>query len=195
MRRSKGYLASVNSSDPDRVPSLAAPSATYRASFTAALTEFAETETDMSFERRHAAADFDAYVRDCAAWSRGENLPDGRVAYSTFWLVRETEYLGTILVRHSITERMQRFGGHIGYIIRPSERRKGYGTLICQLGLDYARTLGLDRVLLTCADTNVASVRIIEDNGGVLQDKIMVGTRPVPTRRYWIELSPTTAAR
>lgn len=65
----------------------------------------------------------------------------------------------------------------------------GYGMLICQLALHEARELGLDRVLLTCADTNVASAAIIERSGGVLQDKIMVGSRPVPTRRYWIDLS------
>jgi len=155
----------------------------------AALPEYAPTETDLSYERKWAADDFDRYVHGCAAWSRGEDLPQGWVPSSTFWLVDGAHYVGTVLLRHFITEHMHRFGGHIGYIIRPSGRRKGFGSLICKLALDKARSLGLDRVLLTCADTNVGSAKIIERNGGVLQDKIMVGTRPVPTRRYWIELT------
>ncbi len=155
----------------------------------AAIPEYEPAETDLSDERKRATDDFERYIQDCAARSRGEDLPDGSTPCSTFWLVDGDDYLGSVLVRHSITERMHYFGGHIGYIIRPSQRRKGYGLLICRLALGAARDLGLDRVLLTCADTNVASATIIERNGGVLQDKVMVGTRPFPTRRYWIELS------
>ncbi len=155
----------------------------------AAIPEYAPSETDLSHERIRATDDFERYVQDCAAWSRGEELPEGWTPSSTFWLVDRDHYLGSVLVRHSITERMHYFGGHIGYIIRPSERRKGYGLLICRLALEAARELGLDRVLLTCADTNVASATIIERNGGVLEDKVMVGSRPFPTRRYWVDLT------
>src|SRR5713226_698026 len=128
---------------------LAAPSLTYRDSFMHALDEFDSDEGGLTYERELAPADFDDYVRRCAAWSRGEELPDRWVPCSTFWLVDGTDYLGTVLIRHFITDWMRRFGGHIGYIIRPSQRRKGYGTLMCRLGLDQARKLGLDRVLLT----------------------------------------------
>jgi predicted acetyltransferase len=174
------------------VPELAAPSARYRDSFIAALDEFAPDEDAVGFERQLAASDFDAYLRRCAAWSRGKELPDGWspswIPMSVFWLVDGKDYIGTVNVRHTIADIAQDSGGHVGYAIRSSQRRKGYGRMICRLALDEARKLGLDRVLLTCADDNVGSVNIIERNGGVLEDKIMVEGRSALTRRYWIEL-------
>src|SRR5437879_3751384 len=149
---------------------LATPSTRYRDSFIESLDEFAPDEEAVGFERQLAASDFDAYLRRCAAWSRGEELPDGWmpswIPLSVFWLVDGWDYIGTVNVRHTIADIAQDSGGHVGYAIRSSQRRKGYGTLICTLALDQARTLGVDRVLLTCADTNVASAKIIERNGG-----------------------------
>jgi len=77
--------------------------------------------------------------------------------------------------------------GIIGYYIRPSQRRKGYGSLILALSLDKAKQLGLKKVLVTCNDDNVASIKIIERNGGKLADKVKAGFSKVLTRRYWIE--------
>jgi predicted acetyltransferase len=149
------------------MPELAAPSAIYRDSFIAALEEFGPDEGGLTYEREVTPADFDDYVRVCAANARGEELPDGWVPYSTFWLVEGDEYIGSVNVRHVITDWMRRFGGHIGHHVRSSQRRKGYGTLICALALDEARKLGLDRVLITCDDDNMGSAKIIERNGGV----------------------------
>jgi predicted acetyltransferase len=83
---------------------------------------------------------------------------------------------------------LERNGGHIDYGIRPKERNKGFGTLILKLTLEKARQIGLKRVLLTCDDDNLASARVIEKNGGILQDKILNEGHKVPTRRYWIDL-------
>ena len=136
-----------------------------------------------------AIEDFDAYVRRCTDASQGVGLGPGIVPSTALWLVRGgNRVLAYSNLRHRLTPELQAFGGHIGYTVRPSERRKGYGTLLLALTLPRARALGLRRVLLTCDDDNVGSARIIEKNGGVLQD---MGTNPAsgkPTRRYWIEL-------
>jgi predicted acetyltransferase len=96
----------------------------------------------------------------------------GFVPYHTFWLVQdETRILGELRLRHRLTEMLAIEGGHIGYNIRPSERRKGYGTLQLRLGLEKARGLRLTRVLVTCDDDNLPSAKIIETNGGVLSGR------------------------
>ena len=88
-------------------------------------------------------------------------------------------------MRHHLNESLKRYGGHIGYKIRPSYRRRGYGALICKLGIQGGAQTGVGDILITCDDDNIGSSRIIEANGGVLQDKIDNG-RGVLTRRYWI---------
>ena len=102
-----------------------------------------------------------------------------------FWLIDGQRYLGDLDLRHCLNDSLRRYGGHIGYTIRPSERRKGYGKLVCKLGIQEARKRGIDDILITCDDDNIASCKIIEANGGVLRDKID-NQRGVLTRRYWI---------
>ncbi|MCB0116197.1 MAG: GNAT family N-acetyltransferase [Caldilineaceae bacterium] len=136
--------------------------------------------------------DFAGYVARLHAESGPQAAPTERVPQSTFWLVRRedgnTRLLGTSRLRHFLNERLQVMGGHIGYGIRPGERRKGYGTQILALTLAEARKLGLKRVLVTCDVDNVASVRIIEKNGGVLADRLMPPGYDREIARYWIEI-------
>jgi|GEM_PF-157516 len=132
--------------------------------------------------------DFAASVRQLEQESRGEGMPDWFVPQHTCWLVRAGRLLGEIRLRQWLTPPLENFGGHIGYVIRPSEWGKGYGTRMLALALEKARALGLPRVLLTCDDENIASARVIEKNGGVLDSR---GVSPIdgkPTRRYWIVL-------
>jgi predicted acetyltransferase len=104
-----------------------------------------------------------------------------------FWLVDGSNVLGLVSIRHRLTKGLRAFGGHIGYVIRPSARRKGYGTRILKLALSKARQLRLKRVLLTCSPYNVGSRKIIERNGGVFRDRARSkqGTR----LRYWIAVN------
>lgn len=110
----------------------------------------------------------------------------GMVPSSLFWLVADGPgYIGDVDLRHQLNDSLERFGGHIGYKIRPSCRRRGYGALICRLGIEQARLLGIGDILITCDDDNIGSAKIIEANGGVLQD-LIDNKRGVLTRRYWI---------
>lgn len=167
---------------------LVRPCRRYRESFLEASDEFPPEEDTLVYERERAVGDFDAFVQAVEAWSCGRDLPRGWVASSTFWLVDDDEYSGSVNIRHELTDWLIRYGGHIGYAIRPSRRRKGYGKIICKLALDEARTIGLDRVLITCDADNVGSRKIIEANGGVFENEEREHDRAVPKRRYWIEL-------
>jgi len=91
------------------------------------------------------------------------------------------------VLRHTLNEWLLEIGGHVGYSVRPSQRRRGHASFALAGTLDTARELGLDRVLITCREENVASARTIEHAGGVLED--VRDTDLGRIRRYLIDLS------
>lgn len=133
----------------------------------------------------------DQIVQRAYKMERGIDLPPGYVRATTLWLVDQDSFIGELSIRHELNEALSRFGGHIGYEVRCSQCGKGYGTKMLALALDYCKTeLGLRRVLITCDDANGASAKVIERNGGVLQDRIVnrLDRGTVLTRRYWIAI-------
>ena len=104
----------------------------------------------------------------------GKNLPYNYVATTYLWLVGRDEFIGEISIRHKLTNSLIRFGGNIGYGIRYSKWNNGFGTIMLAMALGYAKdVLRLKKVLITCYDGNIGSARVIEKNGGLLQDKIV----------------------
>lgn len=95
---------------------------------------------------------------------------DGLVPQTTLWLIDGREYLGRLSIRHTLTDQLRIEGGHIGYEIRPTQRHRGFATVMLRLSLPIAKELGIDPALLTCDATNLASRRAIEANGGSLAD-------------------------
>lgn len=114
----------------------------------------------------------------------------GRCPGKTFLLIRKNDdrLIGTINIRWDLNEAMLRFGGHIGYGIRPSERGKGYNKINLYLGLMEAKKLGLDRVMLSCDASNVASYRSILGLGGVLERCEVDPNDGELTHVYWIDV-------
>lgn len=109
--------------------------------------------------------------------------PRGFVPWTELWMADGEEYVGRITLRHQLTEALFTWGGHIGYAVRPSARRRGHASAALREMLDVSRRLGVDPVLVTCDVDNVASRRTIEGAGGEYDD-----TRE-GKRRYWIHLS------
>ena len=134
------------------------------------------------------ADDFGNSVRRAKEHVYGVGLPEGWVPASTYWLVRDGIPVGTCHLRHELNDFLENYGGHIGYSVRPSQRNKGYGTQILRLAVEKASGLGIERVLVTCDDDNIASVRVIENNGGKLADKVKTEYAEFLVRRYWITL-------
>jgi len=109
--------------------------------------------------------------------------PTGHVPCTFFWVVDDAEpdtYLGSIGVRHALTPFLLEVGGHIGYSVRPSARRRGVATEALRQVLPHAAALGIDPALVTCDVDNVGSAKVIEANGGALED-----VRGVK-KRYWV---------
>jgi predicted acetyltransferase len=122
--------------------------------------------------------------------SMGIDLPPGIVPMTSFWLVEDDQtVIGESRLRHRLTPALEIEGGHIGYAIRPSARRKGYGTRILALTLERARVMGLRQVLVTCNTDNIASARIIEKNGGLLDGYALSPHSRVQISRYWISIN------
>jgi predicted acetyltransferase len=97
------------------------------------------------------------------------------------------DLVGRISIRHKLNDFLLEEGGHVGYCVRPAQRGQGFANEILRQGLVIARAEGIDRVLLTCDDDNLASARIIERHGGILED-IRPGTDGgPPKRRDWID--------
>lgn len=146
-------------------------------------------ERRVPFPLSYAFEDFDAMLAKLEGESRGVGLPDGFVPHSAFWLVRNgNEIVGVSSLRHRLNAKLLREGGNIGYGIRPSARRQGFGREILKQTLSRARDVGLARVLVTCGKGNVGSARIIVGNGGAFESEEFIEERNEIVQRYWIEL-------
>jgi len=115
-------------------------------------------------------ADFTAYLKGHSDASEGIGLKPEWVPQTVYWLFIDDRPVGVGKLRHSLTERLRKRGGHIGYCIRPSERGKGYGEIILGELLLKAREKNISEVILTCNEDNAFSRRVIEANEGVLSE-------------------------
>ena len=77
--------------------------------------------------------------------------------------------VGIINLRHELNDFLRDYGGHIGYSVHPAYWNGGYATQMLALALRESDALGLRELLLTCSPDNLASRRVIEKNGGVLE--------------------------
>ncbi len=137
------------------------------------VTPFGLDPKDMSFER---------WMERNIAWR--VFVPKPAYAKATLYILTssQTGPAGALDLRHYLTERLLNGGGNIGYGIRPCQRRKGFAPYMLGLGIEKAKAMGLDKVLICCDDDNPASAYTIEDCGGRLENVID------GLRRYWVTI-------
>ncbi|MFI9385685.1 GNAT family N-acetyltransferase [Kutzneria sp. NPDC052558] len=169
------------------MPRLTLPGVELRASFVEAMREFQGEGRGQEHDRSMVGDE----IRD-GRWETAEGFAEFvtglrtvsatalRVPCTTWWWCEGTTYLGRIALRHELTERLRVKGGHIGYDVRPTARRRGHATAMLAAVLPKAQELGLAQVLITCDEDNEPSRRVIEANGGVLE------FRGDGIRRYWV---------
>lgn len=133
-------------------------------------------------------SNFTAMVQFLLDNENSKNPHEGRAPSSTYWLVNDAKkVIGAVNIRHQLTESLLNRGGHIGYGIRHSERRKGYATKLLSLALEKAKELGIQRALVTCDKNNIGSLKTIIKNGGV-PDTDFIEENGNIVKRFWIEL-------
>lgn len=134
--------------------------------------------------------DSNEYIKVCKEYENPATVPSHLVTATQFLFVRKSDnkLLGMIQVRHCLNDYLSKFAGHIGYSIRPGERRKGYAKKMLKAALPFCKEIGLRRVLITCADGNVGSEKNIIYNGGVYESTIYEPNEAINLKRYWVSL-------
>ena len=119
------------------------------------------------------------------------NIRPGRVPALTYFYVREEDnrVVGMSNIRLRLNDFLRTQGGHIGYCIRPTERRKGYATSMLGESLRVCRVMGIDKVIVTCDTVNIASAKTIQNNGGVLDAEFYSDVFKTDIQRYIIDNS------
>ena len=170
---------------------LVLPSLEYEESFLEALEEakMDNESNGTNFQAPKEGESFEDFVNSFYDEMKGVNLPEGYVPATMFWLIDNGEFIGRVQIRHKLAEALSKHGGHIGYYIRPSKRKMGYGKKILEMALLEAKKIGFEKVLLSCNDSNIGSRKIIEANGGVLESILEPEKEgDLKKRRYWINI-------
>lgn len=137
------------------------------------------------------ASSAESWLEQVWKMERKETCPEGFVPDNVYLAIREADdrMVGIIDLRqfenHPV---LSVWGGHIGYSVRPSEQRRGYGSEMLRLMLPIAREKGLKRVMISCNDGNIASEKIIRKNGGVYEKSVQVEGQGI-IKRFWIDLT------
>ncbi|AXT84576.1 GNAT family N-acetyltransferase [Aeromicrobium sp. A1-2] len=151
---------------------------------TAAVAEFEAERRSWSY-RLHPDIGWPAYVDLVHGWEDGLGLPADFVANADLVADVDGVVVGRCSIRYELNDFLSTLGGHVGYAVRPQFRGRGYATEILRQAVLILRDRGVEHILVTCDDDNVASAKVIQANGGVLES-VVPGLADIPKRRYWV---------
>ena len=136
---------------------------------------------------RSSDGTFETFLQSVTNYHLGIDIKQGFVQASTYFLMDEKrdKILGATNIRHSLNEYLLKIGGHIGYGVAPSERRKGYATVMLAMALEKCCEIGIEKALVTCDKINIGSAKTILNNGGILENEYTEDNGNT-VQRYWI---------
>ncbi len=172
------------------IPFLSKPLNIYKDSYISALEEFQKEGLNLKYDKSDLISDFDKFISQINELETNPKTENGRVKESTYWLIDNNEYIGRISIRHCLTPYLEKYDGNIGFEIKPSKRKKGYGKLILELGIKEAQKIGLTKAFIMCKDKNISSIKIIEANNGILLERynLKIEGKMYTIRKYIIVL-------
>ena len=173
---------------------LTEPNIEYQETFLAGMLEFHQEGKMLQYNFQLVSQNFEKFLYHLRTQQDWTKLAPHIIPQRHFWLIDDDEFIGILSLRRGPDEAFIRISGHIGYQVRPSKRRRGYGKELLRRGLQKAKELGITRVLLTCDEDNIASKKVIESNGGQFEKAILIDGGPIKKLRYWIDLSDLTSS-
>lgn len=147
--------------------------------------------TDQNFEGLNIikkANDYDLFLKELLINKYLGRINPPNIHQTTFGVFEDNKLIGGFNLRHELTEHTINHGGHIGYLIRPSKRNKGYGTKLLNLALKEAKKINITKVLITCNINNKASEKVILNNGGIYENDYYEEIENETYKRYWIKI-------
>jgi predicted acetyltransferase len=170
---------------------LVKPTEDYKESYLEALSEYHEENRYTFLNKVDLTDNFEAFITQLRDGKRHMHKPYADwvdpVPETVLWLVKDDHYIGTFNIRHRLNWHLEKWGGHINFVIRPSMRGKGFGKKILQKGMPFACHFGISRALLTISPKNAAAIRIVEFCGGEMEDETQQTERFPPRKRYWLD--------
>ncbi len=170
---------------------LVRPSVDYQESFLEALAEYHEKNRYLYNDISLLKGDFKAFVKELKTEHGYPHQPYQEwvepVQETVTWLVKDGKYIGTVDIRHRLNWHLEKWGGHIHFVIRPSMRGMGFGKKILFKAIPIANYLGIDKALLTVHPDNKAALHVIESCGGVFDDELPATDQFPARKRYWLD--------
>ncbi len=170
---------------------LVKPHVQYKQSLLEAVDEFHAEGRYQFLDRADLDKNFEQFVNDLNAGRRHLHKPYvdwvEPVPETILWLVKENAYIGTINIRHRLNWHLEKWGGHVNFVIRPSMRNKGFGKKILQKAMPVIAFMGIERALITVDPKNTAAIHIVEFAGAKFENQTTATTQFPMRRRYWLE--------
>ena len=163
------------------------PSTSYKKVFQEMVEEIKKLGEENFDLYKGALDNFENYVGMLQDHAKGINLPQNWVPCYTYWLIDECgNLLGVVRIRTQLgNEYLEKIAGHIGYDISPLFRNRGYGKKLLRFTLEHAKKLKINSLIVTSDTDNIASIKIIESNGGSFETEILDESTQIFVRRYW----------
>lgn len=170
---------------------LVKPSIEHKESYLEALKEFHKEGRYTFLDIEDLRANFEDFIEKLNHGKRHLHKPYEDwvepVPETVLWLVKDGEFIGTFNIRHRLNWHLEKWGGHVNAIIRPSMRNKGFGRKILQKGMPFVCYLGIDKALITVDPKNPAAQKIVEHCGGILEDETQATEKFPARKRYWLD--------
>lgn len=170
---------------------LVKPDVEYKESYLEALKEFQDEDRYKFLDAAQLENNFEDFVNKLNDGKRTLHKPYEDwvepVPETVLWFVKDDQFIGTFNIRHRLNWHLEKWGGHINFVIRPSMRGKGFGKKLLTKAMPYISYLGIDKALITVAPDNEAAIKIIEHCGGIFEDETQATEKFPARRRYWLE--------
>lgn len=170
---------------------LVRPSAEYRESYFAALDEYHREGRYLYNQVEKLAQDFDGFVQTLRCDRGQPHQPYqhwvDQVPETILWMVKDEDYIGSVNIRHRLNWHLEKWGGHIHFVVRPSFRRKGFGRKMLMKAMPFANYLGIDQALLTIAPDNQPALRVAVACGAVADDLTTATDQFPAMQRFWLD--------